>query len=295
MENIIRCIGTEIYQEGGHKGFLIQWSLISPLCKKWCYNRDPDMERVKEIYQLQNEGHYIPKIIHLAECEGAIDGGTELVCYDGNHRREAWNMCSNKEFLCVVDIMFQTNHDNIYKAFVVINKAVQVPDIYMSIPEECKNTTQQQQQYVKNDILELVKMYEHKYKAFVSTSARYHSPNFNRDALIDNLFHIYQSVHEYETRQVVEVANVAAVVAGENVFMQPPIPPPLPFTVVDLQKLLSMLNEEYKNQTLGNSHSKYKDTVLEKCRKHNMYLFLERTIPIEHVYLVLSKLREKKA
>lgn len=179
MESVIQKLGQRIYTNGKHAGFVISWSLISPLCKKWSRNRDADGKRVEDMLAFHNGGGYIPKMIHLADVEG--EG---LVCYDGNHRREVFDKWVGGDVTFVVDVMFGATQLDVLEAFTNINKAVAVPEIYM---DELMNST------VKNEILDLVKSYEVKHKDFVSTSDRCRAPHFNRDAFIDNVDHLYKS------------------------------------------------------------------------------------------------------
>ena len=251
MEAIIESLGTNIYESNGHKGYLILWKLISPFCKKWSRNRDPDMERVKEVYDYyMNHSGYVPNMIHLAELP---DEG--LVCYDGNHRREVFNMgiAQGSEIICIVDIMFDTTQRDVYKAFTNLNKSVQVPAIYIDEGENNETI----ESTIKLEIIALVKHYETQYKSFLSTSPRYHAPNFNRDALVDNIYAIYKSFNKT-------------------------------VTISEIGKLLTKLNTEYSQGRLCRPHSSYRTTLLEKCRKHNMWLFIERAIPFEHMELVLN-------
>lgn len=114
METVVESLGTNIYESNHHKGYLILWKLIAPMCKKWSRNRAPNVERVKEMFDYHvNADGYIPNTIHLAELS---DEG--LVCYDGNHRREVFNMCNaqGKDIICIVDIMFNaTQSDHQYQ------------------------------------------------------------------------------------------------------------------------------------------------------------------------------------
>jgi len=180
MEAIFNSLGQPIYDLNGHKGFLVRWKLISPFCKKWSRNRDADLARVNEMIDFYHKGGYIPRIVHLAEVK---DEG--LVCYDGNHRKEVFDKCNDEDVLCIVDVMFGATQNDIYKAFNNINKSVQLPAIYI---DECNNDNN-----VKAEIVELVKEYENKYKPLLSTSARCHAPNFNRDNFTDNIYNIYTS------------------------------------------------------------------------------------------------------
>jgi len=244
MEAIFDSLGQSIYHINGHKGYMIQWKLIAPFCKKWSRNRDPDMERVNEMVEYHNKGGYIPTMIHLAEVK---DEG--MVCYDGNHRKEVFNKCLDEAVMCVVDVMFDATHNDVYKAFNNINKSVQLPAIYI---EEANDDND-----VKADIVKLVRQYETKYKPFLSTSPRCHAPHFNRDTLTDNIYNIFKSF-----------SNAVG--------------------VEEIGKLLDKLNNEYSQGRLCRPHSVYKQHIIEKCRKHNMWLFIEKTIPFEHVEKMLQ-------
>ena len=239
MEAIFDSLGQTIYNINGHKGFIIEWKLISPFCKKWSRNRDPDMERVHEMVEYHNKGGYIPRMIHLAELKS--DG---IVCYDGNHRKEVFNICNDETVMCVVDIMFDATHNDVYKAFNNINKAVQLPAIYVEEPNE--------ENCIKADIIRLVREYEAKYKVFLSTSARCHAPNFNRDMFIDNVYDIYKSFNK-----TVSIQQIKA--------------------------LFDKLNNEYSHGRMCRPHPVYKQTLIDKCKKYNMWLFMDKSIPFHHV------------
>jgi hypothetical protein len=243
MEQVVRSLGHEIYTDNNnnHKGFLVKWSLIGPLCKKWSRNRDPDIFRVDEMLAHFEKGGYLPKMIHLAEVLG--EG---LVCYDGNHRREMFDRCKGDDITCIVDIMFGANQNDVYKAFSNINKSIQVPAIYID---------NQDASQVKIEIINLVKKYEEKYKPFLSSSPRCHSPNFNRDGFVDNVYQIYTSFNGSKT-------------------------------IPEIAVIFDRLNVEYAYGRLCRPHRLYKLAVIEKCQKHGFWLFLERSIPFEHVELL---------
>lgn len=239
METIFDSLGQTIYTLKGHKGYLIQWKLIAPFCKKWSRNRDPDMQRVNEMVMHLNKGGYIPRMIHLAELN---DEG--IVCYDGNHRKEVFNQCDDETFVTIVDIMFHSTQNEVYKAFNNINKSVQLPAIYM---EDTSDDSA-----VKQDIIALVKQYETNYKSYLSSSARCHAPHFNRDTFTDNLYEIYKSFNKT-------------------------------VTIEHIGTLLTKLNNEYSEGRICRPHSAYKSSLIEKCKKQNLWLFMEKTIPFEHL------------
>lgn len=241
MEPLFKSLGQELYSHGHHKGYFIKWNLLSPLCKKWSRNRDPDMQRVSEMVEFYKGGGYIPKMIHLAEVTG--EG---LICYDGNHRRETFDRLASgdNELECIIDVIFNASQRQVYEAYENINKAVQLPAIYLEETDDSHK--------VQSQIVTLVKEYEVKYKPFVSTSPRYHAPNFNRDTFVDNIYQIYKSLNGT-------------------------------VSISDLSTMLERLNAEYAKANLCRPHSAYKANVIEKCAKYGLWLFLERIIPCEHV------------
>ena len=177
-------------------------------------------------------------MIHLAEIP--LEG---IVCYDGNHRKEVFNLCNDQELTCIVDVMFRVTQIDVYNAFNNINKSVQLPAIY--IEEHSTSDT-------KIEIIKLVRSYETQYPQFVSTSARCHAPHFNRDTLTDNIYSIYQSFGGV-------------------------------ISIDEISQLLDRLNYEYSQGRLCRPHSFYRPQIINKCQKYGMWLFIEKTIPIQHI------------
>ena len=95
MQQLFDQIGKNIYVSNNHYGYLINYTLIAPLCKTWSGNRIPDSIRIEEMYEYYTNNGYIPKILHLAEI--CNDG---LVCYDGNHRRKKLFLKKSFQFNC---------------------------------------------------------------------------------------------------------------------------------------------------------------------------------------------------
>jgi len=147
MESILKSFATQLYSTGTHTGYLLKFKHIGPICKKWSKNRDPDPSRVNDMVEYYKKGGYIPKVIHVAELPG--EG---LVCYDGNHRREMLHTLDDETLECIVDVMFNASHEDIFESFESINRAIDVPEIYL---DDSLN--------IKDDVLELVKKYETKY------------------------------------------------------------------------------------------------------------------------------------
>lgn len=256
MQAIINSLANTIYIDNNHIGYIIKWKLISPLCKKWSRNRDADMTRVNEMIEYHNAGGYIPKMLHLAEI---IDEG--LVCYDGNHRRELLNYIEkneNSEIECIIDIVYRVSQKDVYDIFENINKSVQLPAIYLDA--DTKNNIN------KDYLINIVKKYETNYKMFLSSSSRCHAPQFNRDTFTDNL------------------SDICDKLSTNN----------LDFNIDELEELLDDLNTYYSQQKLCKDHSKYRSSIIDKCRKHNFWLFIDKTIPYSHIEKLIQIKKELK-
>lgn len=248
MEYLFNKLGKHLYASNSHNGYFIEWKNISPLCKKWSRNRDPDINRVNEMIEYHINGGYIPKIIHLAELEG--EG---LICYDGNHRRNVFDKI-NENIECIVDIIFNASQTDVYNSFNNINKSVQLPAIYL---DDNMNSSS-----VKLEILDIVKYYEDKYKQFISTSSRCRAPHFNRDNFVDNIYDIYTSLNC--------LVNIKCIT-----------------------KAFEILNIYYSKEELCRPHSCYNKNIIDKCKKYNMWLFIDKTIPVEHIKKILDKTKDK--
>lgn len=60
-------VGTLLYNDGTHTGYLIDWRLVNTLIEKWSRNRDADQSRVDEMFKFHHSGGYLPRIIHVAD------------------------------------------------------------------------------------------------------------------------------------------------------------------------------------------------------------------------------------
>ena len=108
-----------------------------------------------------------------------------------------------------------------------------------------------------DDIIKLVKTYESNYKPFLSHAQRFRAPQFNRDVFTDNIHTIYKDLNGSQT-------------------------------IEQIGKLLIKLNDEYSKGFLCKDHSEYSPNVIDKCRKYNMWLFLEGTVPTKHIKIILK-------
>lgn len=109
--------------------------------------------------------------------------GEGLVCFDGNHRREALSRMEwGDEFSVFLDVLLNATPRDIFCCFDALNKSVQVPLVFVD------------DNNVREVVLGAVREFELLYKPFVSTSSRCHAPNFNRDAFVDALYDMYRSL-----------------------------------------------------------------------------------------------------
>ena len=249
MQSLFEAIGRKTYDIKGHTGYAVKFSEFKKIpIKKWSGNRDPDMGRVNEMVELYKKCNMGYFPLQL---HLAVLDDEGIVCYDGNHRRETLNRLELPDELNIsIDIMFHANRSAVYKAFENINKAVSVPAIYF---EEEDNTSYR----IRDEINKLAREFESKYKDHVSPSSRFRKPNFNRDVLSDNIFQIYNDLN----RTV---------------------------SIREIGMYLDRLNTEYSNGNLCKPHSNYSSPIIDKCRKNNCWLFLERTIPTEHLQQLIE-------
>ena len=241
MQAVLDKLGNFVFEYGKHRVYCMDWDTIKPLVKKWSCNRDPDMKRVFEIRNHLERGGHVPFLLHLAELK---DEG--LICYDGNHRREAFNMISRPLYV-MIDVMFDASKKDVYEDFTMLNKSVQVPSLYLG--EDANHDLTRR---VREDISALVRKYETQWRSFCSSSARCHAPNFNRDVLMENIFEIWR---EFDGMVSVD----------------------------EIEALLHKLNDEYKSGRICKPHSSYKPQVISKCASDGLWLFLDKRIPIDHV------------
>ena len=184
MEKTFNKIGKLFNNHDDHFWYAVKWSYLRKLnIEKWSGNRDCDENRVKELEDFYLSGGYFPRVLSLATtCDADVSTvGHKLICYDGNHRRNAFNRLNDGDLMIIVDIMFKVTQSDIFKAFKNINKSIQVPSIYLDY--ELLN--------VKDDIIKLVNSYCLRYPDFTSTSSKCHRPSFNRDLFVEDVGKIY--------------------------------------------------------------------------------------------------------
>lgn len=151
--------------------------------ERWSGNRKADPMRVNEIRKYMQETKRCPGTICLAEI------GNKVVCYDGNHRREA--LVPEVEYV-LVDVMHNATESDVNKEFRFVNDCVMVPDMYVENSiETATDTTVIPHGVMKKAIEGFVFEFCKKYKTKQSSSMRCHRPRFNRDVLTQNICDAY--------------------------------------------------------------------------------------------------------
>jgi hypothetical protein len=144
---------------------------------RWSRQRPPAPERVEEIAAWIREHQDVVGTISLA-----WHPTERLVCYDGQHRLDALFQQEHVDITALVEIMWDTTELAIMAAFQTINRAVPVSELYTD-PHDVLHS-------IKGEISDYVAGLATTYKAFLSTSAKPCRPNFNRDQLTEDLFHM---------------------------------------------------------------------------------------------------------
>lgn len=147
--------------------------------RNWAYNRPPDETRVEDIVK----SDITDGVINVARVKGT-DGCWEYVCYDGNHRREAFNRGAGKCLL--VKVEWDATHETISRNFLRINKGVSVPELYLE---------SEIGQDIRMTVLETVNRISSTFPSFCKPSMNPQRPHFNRDTLIDELTRAIQDGH----------------------------------------------------------------------------------------------------
>jgi len=140
--------------------------------EKWEFNRDPDAERVAEIHDHILRAKRADGIVHLADVKNKI------VCYESNHRREALKGIEDCADI-LIDVMWNTNDEELKEEFRRLNKAVSVAELYIAEkPIDFAELIAARDAFCK------------KYALLKSTSPNSHRPAFEQNSLLDDFARI---------------------------------------------------------------------------------------------------------
>jgi len=154
----------------------------------WYRNRYPDNDRVNDIMKsIEIEGEPDNRI-YLAW----IKGIGKLMCFDGNHRREALiRLYHLKGFTCWIDldILMNVEDTDVVKAFRRINLGVSVPDVYIEASEGDKPI----EQTVLYRSEEFVKEFKNKWKSVIVDKNKTKAPYCTKNNFIDLITPYFQN------------------------------------------------------------------------------------------------------
>lgn len=251
MSSILRIYGVLILSTNNHELYSIDYPTIKNLIYKWNGNRQSDNDRVQEIANHYSNGGHVPPYISVAEIQG-IHG---LVCYDGEHRRNAFNQINYQNSI-IIDIIPNATRKDVRNAFHHINKMVPLSQMYLDEDEEHR---------VKGDIQYYVRQFKEKYNKMFSTSSRCVRPYTNQDILIDDIYSIWSDFNTQTNNSI-----------GKEI------------TVHDIMKSIDTLNIQYihtNNLYIDHLPNKAK----ERCRYYNLWIFINgRNLPKNEIKQILQ-------
>ena len=115
------------FEHGIHYLYLIAFEDFKQLpIELWKFNRPPDEGRVKEIAADMMKQQRMDGCIYLATINNKI------VCYEGNHRREAIAHVPTSLHPILVDMVWNADDEFLKREFMRLNKAVSVPELYIN-------------------------------------------------------------------------------------------------------------------------------------------------------------------
>jgi hypothetical protein len=166
-------------------------NILDKFTEQWKYNRNLNMEKVDEIRKIASSKAILDTVLHFVYTD------EKLICFDGNHRREALILLNktqgiNVKVCCYI---YKINHTDIDKEIVnkfkLINQMTPIPDIYTEIID---NLESNQKLLDKKDIIEQVfQEYKIAYKHFYSVNSKCRRPNFT-DTTFKDLCHSFEFV-----------------------------------------------------------------------------------------------------
>lgn len=160
--------------------------ILEECSEQWKYNRNLSNDKIQSICNVIKDKYILDTVLHFFY----MNEDEKLICFDGNHRREALILLYKKYKLNIKVCCYIykcKNMNNIDKEIVdkfrIINQMTPIPDIYNDI---ISNLDDNQDLLKKKDILEDVFLvYKNKYKMFYSINSKCRRPNFNETTFKD--------------------------------------------------------------------------------------------------------------
>jgi hypothetical protein len=168
-------------------------SKLEEFSEQWKYNRNLSNEKIQSICNNIKDKYILDTVLHFFYVND--NGNEKLICFDGNHRREALILLYKKSTInikvcCYIYKCKDVNHidKEIVDKFNIINQMTPIPDIYNDIVNNLGSNDNLINK--KNIIEEVYKSYKNNYKAFYSVNSKCRKPNFNETTFKDlcNMF-----------------------------------------------------------------------------------------------------------
>jgi hypothetical protein len=144
------------------------------------------------------------------------------------------------EMTALIEIMWESTELAIMVAFQTINRAVPVSELYTD-PHDVVHS-------IKGEIADYVAGLAITYKPFLSTSAKPCRPNFNRDRLTEDLFHMWRD----DLQEAVPFQRIIGA----------------------LTRLNEMYDEDEDSIPKERTRKKF-PAIYKKCSAHKFWLFAE--------------------
>jgi hypothetical protein len=160
--------------------------ILEQTSEQWIYNRNLNNDKIQCICDNVKDKIVLDTVLHFFYVNS--NGMERLICFDGNHRRQAlillYKNCGiNIKVCCYIYKCKTDNIDNeIIQKFKIINQMTPIPDIYLDI---LNNLDSDEFVNRKNIIESVFEIYKYKYKAFYSTNSKCRRPNFNETVFKD--------------------------------------------------------------------------------------------------------------
>jgi hypothetical protein len=225
--------GKFICKQGEHYIYICDSVAITKNSKMWSKNRPCDSERVNELHQYIQDTGFIDGIIYFANIHG--EG---LVCYDGNHRREALSN-SSRSYKIIINVLEEPSFEYLCKKFISLNKCVPVTELFL---DPIENTD-----IMKSTIMKATDYFCNLWKSHRKTSPNPNRPNFNRDQLQTKIINI------------LDFYNIS-------------------LETIDYDTILGYINDFNKQIEMRRDNIRFTKSMIDKCIHSGCYLFLEKQI-----------------
>jgi len=225
--------GKFVCKQGDHYIYLCESITITKNSKMWSKNRPCDRERVKELKPYIENNGYVDGFIYFANILG--EG---LVCYDGNHRREAL-LELTKSYKIMINVLEEPTFEYLCNKFISLNKCVPVTTLFLDPTSKSDGT--------KAKIMEATNHFCLKWKEHRKPSPNPNRPNFNRDQLQTKIVNI------------LDFYNISV----ENI------------NICSIISYIDEFNKQIDNRKISIKCTK---TMLEKSIQSGCFLFLEKSV-----------------